>query len=168
MARDIDFDTEFSPAYGNAVTIADGVQRLTVNNPSPFTFYGTNSYIVGKSSLAIIDPGPDDEAHFDALMKTIDGRTVSHIFVSHTHRDHSPLARRLKDATGALTVAEGPHRAARPLHEGPASPGWIAARDQVATEDNGGATSSNGRRSAGTARNAATMAATTISMPPSR
>lgn len=122
MARDIDFDTEFSPAYGNAVTIADGVQRLTVNNPSPFTFYGTNSYIVGKSSLAIIDPGPDDEAHFDALMKTIDGRTVSHIFVSHTHRDHSPLARRLKDATGALTVAEGPHRAARPLHEGEINP----------------------------------------------
>lgn len=122
MASDIDFDTEFSPAYGNAVAIADGVQRLTVNNPSPFTFYGTNSYIVGKSSLAIIDPGPDDEAHFDALMKTIDGRTVSHIFVSHTHRDHSPLARRLKDATGALTVAEGPHRAARPLHEGEVNP----------------------------------------------
>ncbi len=118
MASDIDFDTEFSPAYGNAVAIADGVHRLTVNNPSPFTFYGTNSYIVGKSSLAVIDPGPDNEAHFDALMKAIDGRAVSHIFVSHTHRDHSPLARRLKDATGALTVAEGPHRAARPLHEG--------------------------------------------------
>lgn len=122
MAKDIDFDTEFSPAYGHAVPMADGVDRLTVNNPSPFTFHGTNSYIVGKSSLAIIDPGPEDEAHFDALMKAIDGRTVSHIFVSHTHRDHSPLARRLKDATGALTVAEGPHRAARPLHEGEINP----------------------------------------------
>ncbi len=122
MAKDIDFDTEFSPAYGHAVPMTDGVERLTVNNPSPFTFHGTNSYIVGKSALAIIDPGPEDEAHFDALMKAIDGRTVSHIFVSHTHRDHSPLARRLKDATGALTVAEGPHRAARPLHEGETNP----------------------------------------------
>jgi glyoxylase-like metal-dependent hydrolase (beta-lactamase superfamily II) len=122
MASDIDFDTEFSPAYGNAVSIADEVQRLTVNNPSPFTFYGTNSYIVGRSTLAVIDPGPENEAHFDALMKAIDGRPVSHIFVSHTHRDHSPLARRLKDATGALTVAEGPHRAARPLHEGEVNP----------------------------------------------
>lgn len=122
MARDIDFDMEFAPAYGSAVPVADGVLRLTVNNPSPFTFHGTNSYIVGQSTLAIIDPGPDDEAHFDALMKAIDGRTVSHIFVSHTHRDHSPLARRLKDATGALTVAEGPHRASRPLHEGEINP----------------------------------------------
>ncbi|WP_286194161.1 MBL fold metallo-hydrolase [Agrobacterium sp. Ap1] len=122
MASDIDFDTEFSPDYGHAVPIAQDVQRLTVNNPSPFTFYGTNSYIVGKSSLAVIDPGPDNEAHFDALMRAIDGREVSHIFVSHTHRDHSPLAARLKDATGALTVAEGAHRAARPLHEGEINP----------------------------------------------
>lgn len=122
MARDIDFDMEFSPAYGHAVPVADGVLRLTVNNPSPFTFHGTNSYIVGQSTLAIIDPGPDDEAHFDTLMKAIDGRAVSHIFVSHTHRDHSPLARRLKDATGALTVAEGPHRASRVLHAGEINP----------------------------------------------
>lgn len=122
MASDIDFDTEFSPAYGTAVVIADGVERLTVNNPSPFTFHGTNSYIVGNSSVAVIDPGPENEAHFDALMKALEGRTVSHIFVSHTHRDHSPLARRLKDATGALTVAEGPHRASRPLHEGEINP----------------------------------------------
>ncbi|TNM66767.1 MBL fold metallo-hydrolase [Aliirhizobium smilacinae] len=122
MASDIDFDTEFSPAYGTAVAIADGVERLTVNNPSPFTFHGTNSYIVGNSSVAVIDPGPENEAHFDALMKVLDGRTVSHIFVSHTHRDHSPLAKRLKDATGALTVAEGPHRASRPLHEGEINP----------------------------------------------
>ncbi|WP_313617899.1 MBL fold metallo-hydrolase, partial [Rhizobium sp.] len=69
-----------------------------------------------------IDPGPEDEAHFQALMAALDGREVTHIFVSHTHRDHSPLARRLKEATGALTVAEGPHRAARPLHVGETNP----------------------------------------------
>jgi glyoxylase-like metal-dependent hydrolase (beta-lactamase superfamily II) len=122
MADDIDFDIEFSPAYGIPVPVAAGVERLTVNNPSPFTFHGTNTYIVGTSTVAVIDPGPEDDAHYEALMRAIGSRTVSHIFVSHTHRDHSPLARRLKDATGALTVAEGPHRAARPLHEDEINP----------------------------------------------
>ncbi|WP_105382060.1 MBL fold metallo-hydrolase [Neorhizobium alkalisoli] len=122
MAEDLTFDMEFSPAYGTPVPIADGVERLTVNNPSPFTFHGTNTYIVGGSSVAVIDPGPDNEAHFQALMAAIKGRDVTHILVSHTHRDHSPLARRLKEATGAVTVAEGPHRAARPLHAGETNP----------------------------------------------
>jgi glyoxylase-like metal-dependent hydrolase (beta-lactamase superfamily II) len=118
-----EFDLSFEPAYGRAVPVARGVERITVNNPSAFTFYGTNSYIVGDgSSVAVIDPGPDNEAHFDALMGALGGRRVSHIFVSHTHGDHSPLSRRLKEATGALTVAEGPHRASRPLHEGEVNP----------------------------------------------
>ncbi len=98
MADDVSFDLEFAPAYGTAVSVAPGVQRLTVNNPSPFTFHGTNSYIVGSgASVAVIDPGPEDEAHFEALIAALSGRSVSHIFVSHTHRDHSPLARRLKE-----------------------------------------------------------------------
>ncbi|MES5097351.1 MBL fold metallo-hydrolase [Agrobacterium sp. BA1120] len=119
---DPEFNRDFDPAYGIAVPVAEGVQRITVNNPSAFTFHGTNSYIVGDKSVAVIDPGPDDEAHFQALMAALAGRDVTHIFVSHTHRDHSPLAARLKLATGALTVAEGPHRAARPLHEGERNP----------------------------------------------
>lgn len=122
MPDDLDLDREFSPAYGHPVKVADTVQRLTVNNPSAFTFHGTNTYIVGGRSVAVIDPGPDDEAHFAALMGALDGREVTHILVSHTHRDHSPLARRLQQATGAITVAEGPHRAARPLHEGETNP----------------------------------------------
>ena len=116
------FDTSFDPSYGVAVEIAPGVQRLTVNNPSPFTFHGTNSYIVGDRSVVVIDPGPEDEAHFAALMRALEGREVTHIAVSHTHRDHSPLTRRLKEATGAIVVAEGPHRAARPLHAGETNP----------------------------------------------
>lgn len=103
-----DFDLDFKPAHGEAVPVADGVQRITVNNPGPFTFHGTNTYVVGKRSVAVIDPGPDDDAHFRALMAALDGREVTHIAVSHTHRDHSPLARRLKAATGAVIVAEGP------------------------------------------------------------
>ncbi len=117
-----DFDLDFKPAHGEAVPVADDVQRITVNNPGPFTFHGTNTYIVGRGSVAVIDPGPEDEAHFRALMAALTGREVTHIAVSHTHRDHSPLARRLKEATGAILVGEGPHRAARPLHEGETNP----------------------------------------------
>jgi glyoxylase-like metal-dependent hydrolase (beta-lactamase superfamily II) len=117
-----DFDRDFVPAYGEAVPVVAHIQRLTVNNPSPFTFYGTNSYIVGDRSVCVIDPGPEDEEHFRALMKALAGREVTHIAVSHTHRDHSPLTARLKAATGAITIAEGPHRAARPLHNGETNP----------------------------------------------
>ncbi len=116
------FDLFFDPAYGQAITVGDGVQRLTAKNPSPFTFHGTNSYIVGSASVAVIDPGPDNEAHFEALMAALAGRQVTHIFVSHTHRDHSPLAARLKQETGALTVGEGPHRPSRPLRDGETNP----------------------------------------------
>jgi glyoxylase-like metal-dependent hydrolase (beta-lactamase superfamily II) len=116
------FDREFLPAYGEPVPIAKNVQRITVNNPSPFTFYGTNSYIVGDRSVCVIDPGPENDAHFEALMQALEGREVTHIAVSHTHRDHSPLTRRLKETTGAIVVAEGPHRSARPLHFGEVNP----------------------------------------------
>lgn len=120
--RQPEFDLVFQPAHGEAVPVADNVQRITVNNPSPFTFHGTNTYIVGDSSVAVIDPGPEDEAHFRALMAALKGREVTHIFVSHTHRDHSPLSRRLKQETGASIIAEGPHRPARPLFAGEANP----------------------------------------------
>jgi len=110
----LDFDLSFDPAYGGPVSVFPGVSRVTAKNPGPFTFKGTNSYIVGTTELAVIDPGPDDDEHLKALLDAIDGRPVSHIVVSHTHRDHSPLAARLSAATGAHTYAEGPHRAARP------------------------------------------------------
>lgn len=116
------FATAFEPAYGKAVPVAEGVLRLTANNPGPFTFHGTNSYIVGRDKLAIIDPGPEDDRHFNALAGAIAGRTVSHIFVTHTHRDHSPLTPRLKELTGATVLAEGTHRAARPLRIGEINP----------------------------------------------
>ena len=112
----------FEPRHGEAVPVAPGVLRVTANNPGPFTGPGTNSYVVegeaGGDALAIVDPGPDDAAHYDALMRAVAGRPVAAILVTHTHVDHSPLARRLSEATGAEVLAEGPHRAARPLHEG--------------------------------------------------
>ncbi|WP_099865169.1 MBL fold metallo-hydrolase [Pararhizobium haloflavum] len=118
----IRFDTTFEPAHGEAVPVAPNVVRVTAPNSGPLTFHGTNSYIVGTDHVAVIDPGPEIEEHYQALLKAIAGRPVSHIAVSHTHRDHSPLARRLAAETGAVVVAEGPHRAARPLHVGEVNP----------------------------------------------
>ncbi|TPI71973.1 MBL fold metallo-hydrolase [Mesorhizobium sp. B2-8-9] len=118
----LEFDTSFDPAYGRAVPVAPDVLRITARNPGPFTFHGTNSYLVGSDTLAVIDPGPEDDTHLETLLKAIGGRPVSHIFVSHTHRDHSPLAARLKERTGAPTLAEGPHRPARPLRIGEVNP----------------------------------------------
>lgn len=119
---DLELNKEFEPCYGEAVPVARDVLRVTVNNPGPFTFHGTNSYIVGRDALAVIDPGPEDDAHLRTLLAAIGGRPVSHIFVSHTHRDHSPLAARLAAETGATVAAEGPHRSARPLRIGEINP----------------------------------------------
>ena len=120
MADDIPFDKTFNLTPGKAEEVMPGVRRLLCNNPSPFTFKGTVSYIVGKGNVAIIDPGPDDPAHIAALLDAVRGETVTHIFVTHTHRDHSPAVPAVKAATGALVLAEGPHRAARPLNVGEA------------------------------------------------
>jgi glyoxylase-like metal-dependent hydrolase (beta-lactamase superfamily II) len=104
------------------VEAAPDVLRVTANNPGPFTFHGTNSYVAGRNSVVVIDPGPDDEAHLAALLEAIGGRAVSHILVTHTHVDHSPLAARLKESTGAPVLAQGPHRPARPLAIGEVNP----------------------------------------------
>ena len=115
---ELSFNTEFEPAHGEAVPIGGNVVRVTAPNPSPFTFQGTNSFVVGEKSVAVIDPGPDNEDHLSALVKAIGGREVTHILVTHTHVDHSPLARRLAKITGAPMLGEGPHRPARELHSG--------------------------------------------------
>lgn len=109
----LNFDLSFEPSYGEPVPVFPGVARVTANNPGAFTFHGTNSYLVGEHELAVIDPGPEDKEHLDGLVRAIAGRPVTHILVSHTHRDHSPLAARLSKATGAPVCAEGPHRPAR-------------------------------------------------------
>jgi glyoxylase-like metal-dependent hydrolase (beta-lactamase superfamily II) len=114
---DVPFNRNFPLKSGVAEQVRPGVRRILCNNPSPFTFTGTVSYIVGKGKVAIIDPGPDDEAHAAALLDAVRGETVTHILVTHTHRDHSPNTARIKAATGATVYAEGPHRASRPRYE---------------------------------------------------
>jgi glyoxylase-like metal-dependent hydrolase (beta-lactamase superfamily II) len=117
---DIPFDKSFDLAPDTVDEVAPGVRRVLANNPGPFTFKGTVSYIVGRGQVAIIDPGPLDEAHIAALLAAVRGETVTHIFVTHTHRDHSPAVPRIKAATGALVLAEGPHRPSRALNIGEA------------------------------------------------
>ena len=114
---DVPFNRDYPLKPGVVDRVRPGVRRVLCNNPSPFTFTGTNSYIVGEGKVAIIDPGPDDEAHANALLDAVRGETVTHILVTHTHRDHSPNTARIKAATGATVYAEGPHRASRPRYE---------------------------------------------------
>lgn len=122
MADDIPFDQTFELAPGVVETVLPGLRRIVANNPGPFTYKGTVTYIVGEGQVAIIDPGPNDDRHLDAVLDAVRGETVTHIFVTHTHRDHSPGVPRIKAATGATVLAEGPHRAARPLHIGEINP----------------------------------------------
>src|SRR5215469_15968092 len=118
MNDDIPFDKNLELAPDIVDEPAPGVRRIMANNPGPFTFKGTVSYIVGRGRVAIIDPGPDDARHIAALLDAVRGETVTHIFVTHTHRDHSPAVPAVKAATGAEVLAEGPHRPARRLHIG--------------------------------------------------
>src|ERR1700681_3520204 len=114
---DIPFNRDFALKPGVVDEVRPGVRRILCNNPSPFTFTGTVSYVVGRGKVAIIHAGPHDGAHAAALLDGVCGDTVRPILGMHTHRDHSPNTARMKAATGATVYAEGPHRATRPRYE---------------------------------------------------
>ena len=103
----LDFDRRFDARPGVAEQVSPLIRRVLCGNASPFTFTGTSSFIVGHGEVAIIDPGPLDESHLAALLHAVRGESVSHILVTHSHADHSPLAARLRQATGAKTVGYG-------------------------------------------------------------
>jgi glyoxylase-like metal-dependent hydrolase (beta-lactamase superfamily II) len=105
----IPFIREFDAKYESEVRVSPLISRIVADNPGPFTFKGTGVYIVGKDEVAVIDPGPDDASHVDALKRALEGRRVTHILVTHTHADHSPAAKPLKEWSGAKTYAFGPH-----------------------------------------------------------
>ena len=94
--------------YAIAETLEPGVARLLARNPSPFTYFGTQTYVVGEDELVVIDPGPDLAEHVEAILRTLDGRSLAAIACTHTHRDHSPASRALKEATGAPIVGCAP------------------------------------------------------------
>ena len=94
--------------YGKLLTRSPLVRRLLAHNPSAFSYTGTGTFVVGQGTVAVIDPGPDDPDHIAALIAALAGETVSHIVVTHTHKDHSPAAPALKAATGAMVIGCAP------------------------------------------------------------
>jgi glyoxylase-like metal-dependent hydrolase (beta-lactamase superfamily II) len=99
FVRDIQFE------YGACDQVSPLIRRVVANNPGPFTFRGTGTYIVGRGKLAVIDPGPDMDDHLEAILAATAGEQITHIFVTHNHLDHSPLSHPLKARTGATIYA---------------------------------------------------------------
>ncbi len=108
----IPFVRDIEAVHGRVDAVSPLIRRVIAANPGPFTYTGTGTYIVGRSgpgaAVAVIDPGPPDNAHLAALLGAVEGQTVSHVLVTHTHRDHSPLARPFAAAVGAPVLAAAP------------------------------------------------------------
>ena len=121
MTEQPDFDRNM-PQAERVERLSPLVQRVIAPNPGPFTFTGTCTYIFGDRDMIVIDPGPDDPAHRDLIMKAIGTSRLNAILVTHTHRDHSPLAKTLKSLTGVPLMGCGPHQLARTLNEGEINP----------------------------------------------
>lgn len=102
MADPLAFIEESSVHYGAVSTVSALVRRIVARNPGPFTYTGTGTYIIGHGTVAILDPGPELPEHIEAVLAAVAGEKVSHLVITHTHRDHSPAARALKVATGAI------------------------------------------------------------------
>ncbi|SLN66796.1 Hydroxyacylglutathione hydrolase [Roseovarius litorisediminis] len=105
---------DFNPLVGVPEDLGHGIRRVLAPNPSPMTFRGTNTYLIGTTDLAVIDPGPDDPAHLQAILRALrPEQNITHIFVTHAHLDHSPLAPVLAEKTGARVHAFGTASAGR-------------------------------------------------------
>lgn len=109
----IPFVYEFDFEYGALQRVTPNIRRVIAKNPGPFTFRGTGTYVIGEGNVAVIDPGPLDDAHVQALIDSLANETVTHILITHTHMDHSPAAAPLKAVTGAKTYGYGPHGAGK-------------------------------------------------------
>lgn len=134
------FDTQFRPEIGAPVMLAPGLTRITAPNASPYTFTGTNSFLLGSERLALLDPGPDDPGHLDSLHRAIAGRPITAILLTHTHRDHSASAAKLAARYRAPLWFGGPHRLSRPLRRFERNPikhscDWDLVPDRTLVDD---------------------------------
>lgn len=125
MAVQIPYVREIEFEYGDCDEVSPLIRRVVAKNPSAFTYKGTGTYIIGHGDVAVIDPGPMLTEHVEALLRALEGETVSHILITHTHSDHSPAAKPLKALTGAETYAFGPHGSGQ------------QAKDEVQVEEDG-------------------------------
>ena len=103
----ISFDTSHKPVIGSEERLEEGLSVITAPNASPMTFTGTRTYLLGNDNVIVIDPGPDIDSHFSAVMNFLTGKNLTHILLTHSHVDHSPLSRRLKNETGATIIGFG-------------------------------------------------------------
>ncbi|NKB97886.1 MAG: MBL fold metallo-hydrolase [Pseudomonadales bacterium] len=113
MAVEIPFRRQMEFEYGTVEQVGPSIRRVIAENPSPFTLYGTGTYILGEGQVAVIDPGPADQNHIQAILAATKGEEITHILVTHTHMDHSPGCRLLKEHCDAKTYAYGPHGAGK-------------------------------------------------------
>ena len=103
MTQALNFNRSMDFDYGVASEVAPGVRRLVARNPGPLTFKGTNTYLVGRRDVAVIDPGPNDPVHRSAIIAAAGRSRITHILLTHTHRDHSAGIAALQAETGAIT-----------------------------------------------------------------
>ncbi|UYV39347.1 MBL fold metallo-hydrolase [Rhodobacteraceae bacterium D3-12] len=114
MADSLQAPDDFNPPTGVAIELEPGLRRVICSNASPMTYRGTNTYILGTRGLAVIDPGPENESHLAAILNAVEqGQKITHIFVTHSHVDHSPLSHALAHETGAPVLALGDWQAGR-------------------------------------------------------
>jgi glyoxylase-like metal-dependent hydrolase (beta-lactamase superfamily II) len=126
------FNLNFEPRHGVLTEVSPLVRRLVAPNAGPFTAWGTGTYVVGRGRVAIIDPGPDDESHVEALLVGLSGEVIETLVVTHTHLDHSPAAATIRARLGTPTVG----CAAAPTHTDSAEAGWDEsyAPDRILTD----------------------------------
>ena len=108
MAAQIPFVREMKFEYGEVTEMSPLIRRVIANNPGSFTYTGTGVYIIGRGTVAVIDPGPAIDEHLEALKSALEGETISHVLVTHSHMDHSPLAHPLAEWAGCKVYAKGP------------------------------------------------------------
>jgi glyoxylase-like metal-dependent hydrolase (beta-lactamase superfamily II) len=113
MSAELAFNRSQKVDYGVVQEVAPGVRRIVANNPGPYTFLGTNSYVVGSGEVAVIDPGPADARHLKAIAGAIKGERLAYILITHSHRDHCDGARGLQALAGGKIAAFGPAGTAR-------------------------------------------------------
>lgn len=119
MTQPVPFVRDFTPLYGQAERLTPRIRRVLAHNPGPFTFAGTGTFLIGEGdSVAVIDPGPADDAHLEALLQAVEGQTVRHVLVTHGHADHLPLARPFAEAVGAPVLAHPALSPDRDLEDG--------------------------------------------------
>ena len=142
---------DFDPPVGLAEELEPGLRRILAPNPSPMTYRGTNTYLLGQRGIAVVDPGPVSERHLQAILAALQpGQEISHIIVTHTHLDHSPLARPLARATGAPVIAFGDASAGRsPVMEALAATGLMGGGEGIDADFSPDRTVSDGERITG-------------------